>query len=122
MAALFKLAYVVLAFLVVVAPYAAEGAIPCSMVFGKLSPCLGYLAGGPLNPLCCPGLRGLVSMGKTTHDRQTVCNCLKISAKGSNIKPGKAASLLRKCGVSIPYKISPDADCATVCHRVGLRI
>ncbi|KAI3834006.1 hypothetical protein MKX03_003387 [Papaver bracteatum] len=58
MAALFKLECMVLAFIVVVAPYAAEGAVSCSTVRGKLSPCLDYLAGGPLNPQCCPGLQG----------------------------------------------------------------
>ncbi|MCL7023037.1 hypothetical protein MKW94_022035 [Papaver nudicaule] len=115
MAAVFKLACVILACFVVVAPYAAEGAITCGMVTSKMAPCLGYLTGAALQPSCCSGVKSLLAAAQTTPDRQAACNCLK-SASGSisGINFGNAASLPGKCGVSIPYKISPSTDCTKV--------
>ncbi|MCL7043126.1 hypothetical protein MKW94_014927 [Papaver nudicaule] len=115
MAAMLKLACVVLACMIAVAPYAAEGAISCGMVTSKMAPCLGYLRRGDLSPRCCPGVESLLAAAETTSDRQTVCNCLK-SASGSiaGINYDNAASLPSTCGVNIPYEISPSTDCTTV--------
>ncbi|MCL7037288.1 hypothetical protein MKW94_002402 [Papaver nudicaule] len=116
MAARLKLACVVLACMVVAAPYyAAEGAITCGMVTSKMAPCLGYLKGGALATGCCPGVKSLLGAAQTTPDRQAACNCLK-SAAGSiaGINFANAASLPSKCGVNIPYKISPSTDCTKV--------
>ncbi|KAI3834008.1 hypothetical protein MKX03_003389 [Papaver bracteatum] len=116
MAALFKLAFAVLACMVVVAPFAAEGAISCGTVVSKLSPCIGYLTGsGSLLANCCTGVKSLYQSAQTTSDRQTVCGCLKNAAKSvSNIKMSNAASLPGKCGVSIPYTFSASFDCSKV--------
>ncbi|KAI3834012.1 hypothetical protein MKX03_003393 [Papaver bracteatum] len=70
MASMLKLACVVLAFMVVVAPYEAEGAISCGMVVSKVSPCIGYLKGAALPPICCAGLKFLLGAAHTTPDRQ----------------------------------------------------
>ncbi|KAI3952809.1 hypothetical protein MKX01_006852 [Papaver californicum] len=114
MAALFKLACVILACMVVVAPFAAEGAISCGTVVSKLSPCTGYLTGGSLSSTCCAGVKSLYQAAQTS-DRQTVCGCLKKAAKAmSNIKMSNAASLPGKCGVSIPYTFSASIDCTKV--------
>nr|XP_017245496.1 PREDICTED: non-specific lipid-transfer protein 1-like [Daucus carota subsp. sativus] len=59
-------------------------------------------------PGCCSGVRSLNGMAKTPVDRKQACTCLKSvfgSIKGINY--GLAAGLPGKCGVSIPYKISP---------------
>ncbi|XP_076933316.1 non-specific lipid-transfer protein-like [Bidens hawaiensis] len=100
--------------MVVVAPYAE--ALSCGQVSSSLAPCLGYLTkGGAVPPACCSGVKSLNGAAKTTPDRQAACNCLK-SAYGSinGINGANAASLPGKCGVSIPYKISPSTDCTKV--------
>ncbi|XP_026384733.1 non-specific lipid-transfer protein 1-like [Papaver somniferum] len=115
MAAVIKLAYVVLAFMVVAAPYAAEGTLTYGQVAGKVGSCLGYLKGGDLNPDCCPGVKGLLAMAKTKDDRQAVCRCLKYAVQSvTGIKMANVVALPGKCDVTIPYKISPATDCATV--------
>ncbi|KAI3834009.1 hypothetical protein MKX03_003390 [Papaver bracteatum] len=112
MASMLKLASVVLACMVVIAPFAAEGAISCGMVVSKVSPCIGYLKGAPLPPSCCAGLKSLLGAAHTTPDRQAACNCLKSASRGiSGINYGNAASLPGKCGINIPYKFSPSTDC-----------
>ncbi|KAI3925078.1 hypothetical protein MKW98_009728 [Papaver atlanticum] len=115
MAAVFKLVCVLLAFMVVSAPYAAEGTLTCGQVASKMAPCLGFLMGGAMSSGCCPGVKGLLGMAKATPDRQAACNCLKNAAKSmSGIKMANAAALPKQCGVNIPYQISPATDCAKV--------
>ncbi|XP_076887049.1 non-specific lipid-transfer protein-like [Bidens hawaiensis] len=109
-----KIAMMVLCAVVVVAPYAE--ALSCGQVSSSLAPCIGYLTkGGVVPPGCCNGVKSLNNAAKTTPDRQAACNCLK-SAYGSinGIKAANAAGLPGKCGVSIPYKISPSTDCSKV--------
>ncbi|KAK9068072.1 hypothetical protein SSX86_012183 [Deinandra increscens subsp. villosa] len=103
---------VVVACMVVAAPYAE--ALSCGQVSSSLAPCIGYLTkGGAVPPKCCSGVKGLNNAAKTTPDRQAACGCLKsVSSSISGINPGYAASLPGKCGVSIPYKISPNTDCS----------
>ncbi|KAL4387773.1 hypothetical protein GQ457_09G012760 [Hibiscus cannabinus] len=109
-----KIACVVVLCLVVGAPSAQ--AITCGQVTSSLAPCIGYLrTGGTVPPPCCNGIRSLNSAAKTTPDRQTACNCIKTaSAAISGINFGLAAGLPGKCGVNIPYKISPRTDCKSV--------
>ncbi|KAM0067739.1 putative plant non-specific lipid-transfer protein/Par allergen [Helianthus debilis subsp. tardiflorus] len=104
----------IMACMVVVAPYAE--AISCVQVVSALAPCFGYLTkGGPVPPACCGGVRGLNNAAKTTPDRQTTCGCLKsVYASNSGINLGFASSLPGKCGVNVPFKISPSTDCAKV--------
>lgn len=90
-------------------------ALTCGQVTGSLAPCLGYLrtAGSVAVPVtCCNGVRGLNSAARTTVDRRTACNCLKQTANAiSDLNLNAAAGLPAKCGVNIPYKISPSTDC-----------
>ncbi|PIA32477.1 hypothetical protein AQUCO_04500232v1 [Aquilegia coerulea] len=111
----FKVALVLVAFMLVTAPYAAQGAISCGQVVNKLSPCIKYLQGaGPLPPACCAGVRALNGAAKTTPDRQTACGCIKSAANSFKVNPGLANGLPGKCGVSIGYPISPSVDCSKV--------
>ncbi|KAK9167944.1 hypothetical protein Syun_000084 [Stephania yunnanensis] len=112
--AVVKVAAVLLAMAVVLAPE-AEAAITCGLVVSKLSPCINYLrtgAGPP--PPCCSGVKSLLSSATTPADRRTACGCLKQAASSSAIKQQFAAQLPGKCGVSIPYPISPSVDCSKV--------
>ncbi|MFS8014037.1 putative plant lipid transfer protein/Par allergen [Helianthus anomalus] len=110
-----KVFFAMVACMVVSAPH-AEAAITCGQVVSKLVPCLGYLqTGGTPTPACCNGVTSLNAAAQSTPDRQTACNCLKSSYSSyPNINPANAASLPGKCGVNIPYKISPSTDCSSV--------
>ncbi|XAR55742.1 hypothetical protein NMG60_11035932, partial [Bertholletia excelsa] len=84
-------------------------------VAGSLAQCLTYLNSGAtwVPPGCCSGVRSLDSMATTPADRQAVCNCLKSAASSVPASSlGKAAGIPGKCGVNIPYKISPSIDCS----------
>ncbi|KAF3447965.1 hypothetical protein FNV43_RR08672 [Rhamnella rubrinervis] len=91
-------------------------AITCGQVTGSLAQCINYLRnGGAVPPGCCSGIRSLNSAAKTTADRRAACNCLKQASNGiPGINYGFAAGLPGKCGVNIPYKISPSTNCASV--------
>lgn len=93
----------------------AMAAVTCGQVVNNLTPCINYVAnGGALNPSCCTGVRSLYSLAQTTADRQSICNCLKQAVNGipyTKANAGLAAGLPGKCGVNIPYKISPSTDC-----------
>ncbi|KAF6143080.1 hypothetical protein GIB67_041148 [Kingdonia uniflora] len=73
-----------------------------------------YLLRSDGNPTagCCAGVRGFNNVAKTTPDCQTACKCIKSTSRSiAGIKPAFSSSLPGKCGVSIPYKISPSTDC-----------
>ncbi|TLO84140.1 hypothetical protein FEG29_18465 [Acinetobacter baumannii] len=108
---LMKMACVVVACMVVFAPNA--NAITCGQVTGGLLPCLGYLRnGGPVPAACCNGVKGLNNAAKTPADKKIACNCLKGSYSAiGGINAANAGNLPGKCGVNIPYKISPSTDC-----------
>ncbi|XP_015897378.2 non-specific lipid-transfer protein 1-like [Ziziphus jujuba] len=93
-----------------------EAGMACNQIKVQLAQCMNYLIkGGNPPPQCCAGVKNVVSASRTTPDRQSACNCLKATAatlRGINV--GNAASLPGKCGVNIPYKISPNTNCATV--------
>ncbi|KAG4992850.1 hypothetical protein AAZX31_09G253500 [Glycine max] len=97
----------------------AEAEIPCGRVQITVAPCIGYLRGpgGGVPAACCNGVRSINKEAKTTPDRQGVCRCLKttaLSLPGLNL--ATLAALPSKCGVNLPYKISPTIDCNTVKH------
>nr|ACP43542.1 lipid transfer protein [Chimonanthus praecox] len=94
----------------------AEAAFSCGTVVSSLTPCLTYLkSGGSVPTTCCSGVKSLNAAAKTTPDRQTACNCMKNAAAGiTGLKLELAGSLPTKCGVNIPYKISPSTDCSKV--------
>ncbi|MBA0753610.1 hypothetical protein Gogos_022031, partial [Gossypium gossypioides] len=92
----------------------AQGAVTCGQVTTSLAPCITYLRGksGPVPPGCCEGIKSLNSAAQTTPDRQAACKCIKSAAAGiSGINYAIASGLPGKCGVNIPYKISPSTDC-----------
>ncbi|OIW19043.1 hypothetical protein TanjilG_10604 [Lupinus angustifolius] len=100
---------------------AAEAAVSCGQVVNNLTPCVSYVVyGGSIVPeQCCNGIRNLNGMAQNTPDRQNVCNCIKnaVSSSGfsfSNFNLNLAAGLPQKCGVNIPYQISPNTDCRRV--------
>lgn len=106
-----KVACVMVVCMLVAAP-AAE-AITCGQVASSVSSCINYLrSGGALPPACCNGIRGLNNAARTTPDRQNVCSCLISASRNLRINYGIAAGLPGKCGVNIPYKISPTTDCS----------
>ncbi|KAA1167763.1 hypothetical protein FWJ25_19530, partial [Marinobacter salinexigens] len=82
----------------------------------SVSGCISYVrTGGSVPPSCCSGVKSLAGSAKTTTDRRAVCNCLKSTAASiSGLKPALAAGLPGKCGVRIPYTISPSTDCSKV--------
>uniref|UniRef100_A0A5B7BAD3 Non-specific lipid-transfer protein n=1 Tax=Davidia involucrata TaxID=16924 RepID=A0A5B7BAD3_DAVIN len=94
----------------------AKAAVSCGTVTSNLAPCLGYLRNGGAVPApCCNGVKSLYNAAKTPTDRQGVCNCLKSSSTSiTGIKLENAATLPSKCGVNVPYKISPTTDCTKV--------
>lgn len=104
------------------APLKVEAAITCGQVTSGLMPCIGYLQnGGTLPPACCSGIKSLNNAAKTTPDRQATCNCLKNVAKQfpKNVVAG-AAGLPGKCGVDVPYKISPSTDCSKYVYTLSI--
>nr|GEW18898.1 non-specific lipid-transfer protein-like [Tanacetum cinerariifolium] len=87
-------------------------AITCGQVVSSLSPCFSYLTkGGAVPPACCGAVKGLAA--NSTPDRRIICGCLK-GASNSGIKLDNANTVPSKCGVNIPYKISPDTDCSKI--------
>ncbi|KAK4771269.1 hypothetical protein SAY87_031801 [Trapa incisa] len=94
----------------------AESTMTCGQVASGVAPCLGYLRNvGPLTPTCCASIRSLNNAARSTDDRQSVCKCLKAAATSiKGISLPVAGSLPSKCGITIPYKISPSTDCSTV--------
>ncbi|KAE8695001.1 Non-specific lipid-transfer protein [Hibiscus syriacus] len=85
-------------------------------ISSSLAPCISYLTnGGEVPPACCSGVKYLNAAAQTTPDRQAACNCLKSAASSmNNVIYSFASELPRKCGVSIPYQISPSTDCKSV--------
>ncbi|KAL8252600.1 hypothetical protein R6Q59_036293 [Mikania micrantha] len=110
-----KFLVILVACMVVGAPYATE-ALTCGVVVSKLSPCLNYLkGGGSVSSACCKGVKGLNAAAKTTSEKKTACGCMKKAYKSvSGIKVDHALGLPKKCGVDIPYKITPNTDCNKV--------
>jgi hypothetical protein len=92
----------------------AESAISCGTVVSYLSPCIAYARGQrPLSAGCCSGVKGLNAAAQTTPDRQQACACLKSASAGiSGLNPTTTAGIPSKCGVNIPYAISPSTDCS----------
>ena len=92
-----------------------EAAVTCGQVSSAIGPCIAYARGTGSGPsaACCSGVRSLNSAARSTADRRAACNCLKSAAgRVSGLKLGNAASIPSKCGVSIPYTISPNVDCS----------
>ncbi|CAI8600626.1 unnamed protein product [Vicia faba] len=102
--------------MVVITAPMSEAAISCGSVAGALAPCLNYLTGrSSLSPGCCIAVRRLNAQAQSSPDRKDVCNCLKGAAgsiRGLNLNT--AATLPGKCGVTLPYTISPSTNCNAI--------
>ncbi|KAL6610381.1 hypothetical protein ACP70R_040350 [Stipagrostis hirtigluma subsp. patula] len=110
------LACILAAALLVPAPR-AEAALSCSTVYNTLMPCLAYVqSGGAVPRACCAGIRIIVSRAHATADRRAVCTCLKDVAAGAAGGPyiSRAAGLPGRCGVPVPFKISPNVNCNSI--------
>ncbi|KAG8377121.1 hypothetical protein BUALT_Bualt09G0135500 [Buddleja alternifolia] len=90
-----------------------EAAMTCGQMQTGLAPCLRFLQGRALVPQCCAGIRSVAAAARTPLDRRAACRCMVAAAKSfRGINLGSAAALPGKCGVRIPFKISPTTDCA----------
>lgn len=103
----------------------AQGEVTCGQVVSNLTPCISYVVyGGATVPAqCCNGIKNLFGMAQTKPDRQAVCNCVKNGVRNSgftysNFNLNLAANLPKKCGVNIPYQISPNTDCTRYCDSI----
>lgn len=94
----------------------AKAAISCSDVINHLVPCVSYVQNGGTPPAaCCNGVKTLYGEAQTSADRQSVCKCIKSAVNGmpyTNNNLNLAASLPAKCGLNLPYNISPNTDCS----------
>lgn len=96
----------------------AQAQMTCGQVVNNLSPCISYVMYGGVNvpAQCCNGIKNLYGQAQTKTDRQAICSCIKnaVSNSGFNYSRSNlnnAANLPKKCGVNIPYQISPNTDC-----------
>ncbi|RLN27531.1 non-specific lipid-transfer protein 1-like [Panicum miliaceum] len=121
--ALLLLAVAVAAAALSLAPRPAVAALSCSTVYNTLVPCLGYVqSGGAVPRACCSGIQSLLSEARTTPDRRAICTCLKNVAAGAAGGPyiSPAAGLPGRCGVSLPYKLSPNMNCNSYAKPVTI--
>nr|XP_043610943.1 non-specific lipid-transfer protein Lac s 1-like [Erigeron canadensis] len=112
---LMKIACMVVACMVVLAPY-GEAIITCGQVTSNLLPCLNYLRnGGQVPTNCCAGVRSVKRAARTRPDRQNACKCIKSACKDyPGIIEANAAILPKKCSVKIPYHIQYSIDCSKI--------
>ncbi|KAK1697504.1 hypothetical protein QYE76_014201 [Lolium multiflorum] len=111
------LVVVALMAVVALAPRGASAALSCSTVYSALMPCLGYVeSGGEVPQECCGGIKNIVATASSTPDRRAACTCLKNVARGVTAGPclSRAAGLPGRCGVQLPYKISPNVNCDSI--------
>lgn len=99
----------------VVSAAKAKAEIACDEVVNSLRPCVIDIAyGETVSDTCCSGIKTLRRLAKTRADRTGVCTCLEQFLDGypytdDHVRLG--AALPEKCGVNLPYKISPAMDC-----------
>ncbi|KAL1193801.1 Non-specific lipid-transfer protein 6 [Cardamine amara subsp. amara] len=102
----------------VLALHCGEAAVSCNTVAEDLYPCVSYVAqGGYVPATCCTGIRALNTQAQTAVDRQSVCRCIKSAIGGLSLTPNNinnALSLPAKCGVNLPYRISPSTNCDSI--------
>ncbi|KAL4381878.1 non-specific lipid-transfer protein 1 [Arachis duranensis] len=94
----------------------ANGALTCAQITFTASPCIAYIRnpGAAVPAQCCNGLRSLNDQCKATPERQAACRCLKstvLNVPGVNLPA--LAGLPNKCGINLPYKVTPAIDCNT---------
>ncbi|XP_045795418.1 non-specific lipid-transfer protein 1-like [Trifolium pratense] len=95
----------------------ANAALSCGQIQLTVAPCLGYLRnpGPSVSAPCCNGLRSIYGQSKSIADRQSVCRCVKGTIFGlPGINLSALSSIAPKCGINLPYKISPSINCNTI--------
>lgn len=103
--------------MVLSSPTTLHAQMTCGQMVNNLYPCIDYLMnGGAVPGTCCGGVRTLFNSANSTPNRRAICKCLKsvlgqVSYNNNNLK--NAQALPGKCGVNIPYKISPSINCDT---------
>ncbi|KAM7279622.1 hypothetical protein ACFE04_006756 [Oxalis oulophora] len=92
------------------------GAITCPEAGSDLLPCVPYLTIGLGKPSskCCDGVQKLNSAANTPEARKEVCNCFLQAIKSFPINYDRANAIPKKCGVTLPFTISPNIDCNTI--------
>ncbi|KAJ1392099.1 Plant lipid transfer protein/Par allergen [Sesbania bispinosa] len=89
--------------------------ITCKNVQPRIRSCIEYLKGsGSVVPQpCCNGVRTLNSEANSTAERQALCVCIISAAKSlpAGLNHDKIAALPAKCGVNLPFKLTPSMDC-----------
>ncbi|KAK4478401.1 hypothetical protein RD792_013870 [Penstemon davidsonii] len=101
-----------------VSSHAEEAAmITCNTVVNSLTSCLSYVFnGGAPPPECCNGARSIYNQAKAeaaAGGLQALCSCLKsLASLATPDILANSAALPRKCGIPIPYQISPSIDCS----------
>ncbi|KAK4268877.1 hypothetical protein QN277_022106 [Acacia crassicarpa] len=91
------------------------GAIPCSVVIPKISPCRGYIDKSKRIPSqsCCDGVKDINDRSKTRQDRVEACKCIKQALSlMSKYDPNRIPLIPGKCrfSFSLPV-IKSDTDC-----------
>ncbi|XP_009609143.2 non-specific lipid-transfer protein 1-like [Nicotiana tabacum] len=101
---------------VLVAALQTKALLSCDTVYSSLQPCIGYvLGGGTLPPDCCGGLKSLLTVAKTTLDRQSFCSCVKgVASSATPEELARANGLAGRCHARVLFKIRPDMDCSKV--------
>lgn len=91
-----------------------EAAISCGQVVAALSPCITYArVGGTVPPACCSGVRSIADASKANEDLKIACGCIKqMTASVPGVNYGYISSIPEKCGVSLPFKLTPSIDCS----------
>ncbi|XP_031498541.1 non-specific lipid-transfer protein-like isoform X3 [Nymphaea colorata] len=112
----FMLVVVLVGMMVLASTPTATAAVSCNTVNSKLMPCLGYVTGsgiGAPSATCCSGMRTLYASLKVAADRQAACRCIKtLTSRFANIiKLNVIKTLPNKCGINLPYTISPSINC-----------
>lgn len=94
----------------------AKTYLPCNeVVVNSLRPCVIDIAyGESVSDTCCGGIKSLQHLAKTRAERTSICTCLEQFLDGypytdDHVRLG--AALPQKCGVNLPYMISPTMDC-----------
>jgi hypothetical protein len=112
----FKLTCLALVCTVVIAAK-AQRVVPCNeIVVNSLRPCVIDIAYGDqfVSDTCCGGILSLRQLAKTKMESRSIFTFLKKFLHGfpytdDHVRLG--ASLPEKCGVILPYVISPTMDC-----------
>ncbi|CAL0326336.1 unnamed protein product [Lupinus luteus] len=90
--------------------------IECAEIIEYLQTCVPYLKHGGASDIppstCCDGVKAVVNKLKSVDDKRDACNCIKAIVQITKLKLESARNIPIKCGIKIPFQISPDFDCS----------